>query len=109
MLSSKYRIETKQFPKVLRGKTFQNEFFRVVFHNDVALKNPKCAAVISQKIAKTAVARNATRRVVYEILGSIKEQLPVSYITVFPKQSFYKTNISFQEIKQNLVDICLKK
>lgn len=109
MLSSKYRIPTKEFPRVLRGKVIQNDFFRVVFHYDESLKNPKCAVIVPQKIAKTAVARNATRRKVYEILGTIIKKVPTAYISVFPKKSLYKISETFLDLEKNLIALCLKK
>lgn len=87
MLSRKNRIPTEQFPGVTRGKTFQNELFRVVIKSDISLKNPKCAVIVSNKIAKTAVVRNRTRRQVYGLLGEVLEKLPLSYISVFPKKA----------------------
>lgn len=109
MLSSKYRIPSQQFPRVTRGTVAQNELFRVVFHYDNALDYARCAVVVSQKIAKTSVARNATRRMIYALLGELYENLPTAYISVFPKKSLYKTDLDYQEIKQKLAEVCLKK
>lgn len=86
MLPRTHRIPTTQFPAVMRGKTSQNEFFRVVVKTDTSLKNPKCAVVVSNKVAKTAVARNRIRRQVYSVLHEMIEKLPISYISVFPKK-----------------------
>lgn len=87
MLKRSNRIPTKQFPEVIRGKTLQNELFRVVVKNDKNLTSPKCAVIVSNKIAKTAVTRNRTRRQVYDILSEILPQLPHAYISVFPKKT----------------------
>jgi ribonuclease P protein component len=87
MLSRKNRIPTKQFPGVTRGKTLQNEFFRVVIKIDPLLKTPKCAVIVSNKVAKTAVARNKIRRQVYELLGQNLAKLPIAYLSVFPKKA----------------------
>jgi ribonuclease P protein component len=99
MLPRRNRIPTKQFPEVTRGKTIQNELFRVVIKSDKALKTPKCAVIVSGKVAKTAVSRNRVRRQVYGVLGEIIHSLPVAFISVFPK----KAEMSPEEI------ICLKK
>lgn len=86
MLPRSYRIPTAQFPAVTKGKTIQNELFRVVIKFDVMLKNPKCAVIMSNKIAKTAVSRNKIRRQVYEALYNLLPHLPSAYICVFPKK-----------------------
>lgn len=99
MLKRSNRIPTKQFPEVTRGKTLQNELFRVVIKGDKALKVPKCAVIVSNKVAKTAVARNRVRRQVYGLLGDLIANLPIAYISVFPK----KPLMSNDEI------LCLKK
>ncbi len=87
MLKRSNRIPTKQFPEVTRGKTLQNELFRVVIKADKALKTPKCAVIVSNKVAKTAVARNRIRRQVYGALGDMLPSLPCAYISVFPKKA----------------------
>ena len=99
MLPRKNRISTKQFPGILKGKTLQNELFRVVVRADGDLTIPKCAVIVSNKVAKTAVSRNRIRRQVYEILGKVLKILPSAYISVFPK----KAQMTPEEI------LCLKK
>jgi ribonuclease P protein component len=87
MLPRSNRIPTEQFPEVTRGKVLQNDFFRVVIKSDKILSTPKCAVIVSNKVAKTAVSRNRIRRQVYEILGQIITKLPNVYISIFPKKS----------------------
>lgn len=87
MLPRSNRIPTKQFPEITRGKTLQNELFRVVIKVDRALKVPKCAVIVSNKVAKTAVTRNRIRRQLYGLLGDILTTLPSAYISVFPKKA----------------------
>ena len=77
---------SNQFPAVTRGKVFQNDLFRVVLKYDETLKNAKCTVIVSNKIAKTAVARNRIRRQVYDVLGKMTDKLPTAYISVFPKK-----------------------
>jgi ribonuclease P protein component len=86
MLPRSNRIPTQQFPGVTRGKTLQNELFRVVIKADSDLKAPQCAVIVSNKVAKTAVSRNRIRRQVYEVLGKSLKNLPPAYISVFPKR-----------------------
>jgi len=99
MLPRSNRIPTKQFPEVTRGKALQNELFRVVIKADKTLKVPKCAVIVSNKVAKTAAARNRIRRQVYGLLGEVINTLPVAYISVFPKKA---------EMTNNEI-VCLKK
>lgn len=101
MLPRSHRIPTEQFPGVTRGKVAQNDLFRVVFKEDKALKTPKCAVIVSNKVAKTAVARNKIRRQVYNTLGSLLEKLPKAYISVFPK----KTPMTTLEVVQGLQNL----
>jgi len=86
MLSRTFRIPTEKFPLVTRGKVINHELFRVVVRADETLRNPKCAVIVSNKIAKTAVARNQIRRQVYDVLGEMISGLPNVYISVFPKK-----------------------
>ena len=104
MLSRTYRISTQQFPVVTRGKVVQNDLFRVVTKTDTTLRNPKCAVIVSNKVAKTAVARNRIRRQVYEALRKNIAQLPVVYISVFPK----KVPMTDREIKSGLSELLIK-
>ena len=98
MIPRKNRIPTEQFPGVLRGKTLQNELFRVVIKEAKGILVPKCAVIVPNKVAKTAVLRNKVRRRIYDLLGGIIGDLPSAYISVFPKKS---------EITQKEL-ICLK-
>jgi ribonuclease P protein component len=86
MLPRSHRINADLFPAVTRGKSFLGEYLRVVVKSDASLKNPKCAVIVSNKIAKTAVARNRIRRQVYGALGEILEKLPNAYVCVFPSR-----------------------
>ena len=87
MLKRSNRIPSNLFPGVTRGKTLQNDLFRVVIKYDQLLKTPKCAVIVSNKVAKTAVARNRIRRQVYGFLGGKIKKLPLAFISVFPKKS----------------------
>lgn len=86
MLPRSHRISSNQFPAVTRGKVFQNDLFRIVIKYDEVLKNAKCAVIVSNKIAKTAVARNRIRRQVYAVLAELIHQLPIAYVSIFPKK-----------------------
>ena len=101
MLSRTYRIPTEKFPAVTRGKVFTNDLFRVVVCREESLKNPKCAVIVSNKVAKTAVARNRIRRQVYSVLGDTIATLPNAYVSVFPK----KVSMTTDEITKSLHEI----
>jgi ribonuclease P protein component len=106
MLARKHRIPTEKFPAVTRGKVVQNELFRAVITKDPALTCPKCAVIVSNKLAKTAVVRNRLRRQVYAALGDLLSRLPTAYVSVFPK----KNKFTIKEIKENLESLlCSKK
>lgn len=87
MLPKRNRIESSLFPGITRGKVAQNDLFRVVIRNGDPLRNPKCAVIVSKKVAKTAVSRNRIRRQVYSALDRMMEKLPVAYISIFPKKA----------------------
>ena len=101
MLPRSHRIVADQFPAVTRGKSFLGTNLRVVVKTDPSLKNPKCAVVISNKIAKTAVARNRIRRQIYAALGEILGKLPIAYVTVFPA----RVPLEHEEILKDLKNI----
>lgn len=107
MLSRSYRIPKDKFPGVTRGKTVSNDCFRVVFFHDVSLKNSKYAVIVSNKVAKTAVARNKIRRQVYTLIGQCAyDTPPLAYISVYPK----KIDVDYQQLEQALKELlCLKK
>lgn len=98
MLPRSHRIATKHFPRVTQGKTKTNDLFRVVVRMDDTLINPRCAVIVSKKLAKTAVARNRMRRQVYAALVPLIPHLPKAFITVFPKTS----QADFQTLAENL-------
>ncbi len=106
MLSRKYRIPTEMFPMVTRGKTAQNDLFRVVFKYDNRLKNPKYAVIVSNKIAKTAVVRNLLRRQIYKILNACINDTPLAYVSIYPK----KTGENYDELEKSIKSlVCSKK
>ncbi len=106
MLAKKNRIATEYFPEVTRGKTLQNEAFRVVIKKDPILTEARCAVIVPNKIAKTAVLRNKIRRQVYQALGNLIPSLPVAFISVFPKRTDFK---GFDMVSDLKALICSKK
>lgn len=98
MLPRKNRIATALFPAVTRGKTMTGSVLRITIKKDETLSFPKCAVIVSQKIAKTAVERNLLRRRCYDSLGRIISRLPHAYICIFPQ----KKEITSQEIDHDL-------
>ncbi|MDB4984519.1 MAG: Ribonuclease protein component [Patescibacteria group bacterium] len=101
MLPRSHRISADQFPAVTRGKSFLGEHLRVVIKTDPTLRNPKCAVIVSNKVAKTAVARNRIRRQVYAVLGEFIAKLPNAYVSVFPN----KVPLEHEEILKDLKQV----
>ncbi len=102
MLPRKNRIPTEYFPSVTRGKVTQNELFMVVIKTDISLLSPKCAVIISKKVAKKAVSRNRIRRQTYSVLKILIKKLPNAYISVFPKKTPMKTEEIFSGLSNIL-------
>lgn len=102
MISRRYRIAATLFPGVLRGKTTQNELFRVVIKTDTSLKVPKYAVIVPTKLAKTAVLRNRVRRVVYAALASYTLKNQPAFYTLFPKKVIESVHEAEQGLKNLL-------
>jgi ribonuclease P protein component len=106
MLSRKYKISADKFPRITRGKVFQNEVIRMVFFYDKTLLVPKYAVIVPVKIAKTAVVRNKIRRQLYDILEKYIQISPIAYISIYPK----KITSTYQDFEKSIQDlICSKK
>lgn len=101
MLSRTHRIPSNLFPAVTRGKNVTTPTMRISIKNDSSLKNPKCAVIISQKKASTAVMRNMLRRKYYRALHTCLNRLPNAYICVFPQ----KLDITQQEVEKDLLKV----
>jgi len=86
MLRRSRRLSTEQFNEVIkRGKALHSPFFqlRVLFDSD---EQTRVAAVAPVKMAKTAVARNALRRKIYELVAPFTEEtVDGFYVILFAK------------------------
>ena len=103
MLSRTNRIESRLFPSVTRGKVLQNDSFRVVIRLDSGIMQYKCAVIVPNKVAKTAVVRNKIRRQVYSAIRDIAhlKQLPIAFITIFPKSN----SLPYEKIHADLAKL----
>lgn len=101
MISRSFRIATKEFPGVTRGKLVTNDFFRVSIKKDNTLPHTKCAVIISQKIAKTAVSRNKIRRQVYAWIREHITKLPIAYVCFYPKSA----PMSYEALDKSLKEL----
>lgn len=106
MLSSIHRIRSTEFPTAARGTVVSDSFLRISVRKDKAVDLPRCAVIVSGKIAKTAVVRNRIRRRVYAALERLSRRLPAGFIAVFPQ----KADLTTQEAEASLENlICSKK
>ncbi len=87
MLSRSQRVTTKEFEEVLqKGRVAHSPLFVIRFSQG-GEGAARVAAVAPQKIAKTAVIRNKTRRKVYAIVHGLSAQLKSGLtIIIFAKQ-----------------------
>lgn len=102
MISRLYRIQTKAFPGVTRGKILMDEHLRISIKKDELLIVPKCAVIISHKIAKKAVVRNRIRRKIYAWIREYSASIPKAYICIYPKTPEIPTEILYQSLDQLL-------
>jgi ribonuclease P protein component len=102
MLSREHRIPSSLFPGVLRGKTTQNDLFRLVVKTEGSLRVPKYAVIVPTKLAKTAVARNRVRRVVYAALASYTAKNQPAFYIIFPKKVVESASEAEQGLKKLL-------
>jgi ribonuclease P protein component len=80
MLSRKNRLTRSQFSEYFStGKRLHSPLFTLVYKEDNSFK---ASAVISKKIAKTAVARNKFRRRVYAVFESYAREHPLCGIFI---------------------------
>lgn len=100
MISRLYRIQTKAFPGVTRGKIFMDEHVRVSIKKDELLIVPKCAVIISQKVAKKAVIRNRIRRKIYAWIREHITSIPKAYICIYPKTTETPTEALYHSLDQ---------
>ena len=86
MLRRSRRLSTEQFNEVIKkGKAFHSLFFQLRLSRNPG-EPTRAAAVAPVKMAKTAVARNALRRKIYETISPmLPESVDGYYVIVFAK------------------------
>lgn len=102
MISRSYRIQTKEFPGVTRGKIVMDDHVRISVKKEETLTTPKCAVIISHKIAKKAVVRNRIRRKIYSWLRQNITTLPLAYVCIYPKNTETPTEILYHSLNKLL-------
>lgn len=102
MISRSYRIQTKEFPGVTRGKIVMDDHIRISVKKEENLTTPKCAVIVSHKIAKKAVMRNRIRRSIYAWLRKNITVIPVAYICIYPKNIETTTEALYQSLNKLL-------
>ncbi len=93
MLKKSLRLTTEQVSCVMKkGKSTQSPLFAVRFIDKQ--KKGGFAAIISKKVAKTAVARNLTRRKVYEAIhtGVMADKNKDCWIAILAKKDLAAVN-----------------
>ncbi len=106
MLSKKNRLSRKEFSEYFKlGKRHHTPLFTLVYCENNAFK---ASAVISKKIAKTAVARNKFRRRVYAVLEGVLEEGSLKGIFICIAKSG-AGEASFDSIRHELLELIHKK
>lgn len=82
-----------------------DDHVRISVKKEETLTTPKCAVIISHKIAKKAVIRNRIRRKIYAWLRENIEILPLGYICIYPKNTETPTETLYQSLNKLL---CVK-
>lgn len=93
----------KQFDSVMqKGRFFQSTYFSArVLRTDLGTR---FAAVVPQKLAKTAVLRNKTRRMMYEAIRPLLDSVAPGFdVVVFAKKIVLDS--SFADISKGMNNI----
>jgi RNase P protein component len=99
MLPASRRLNAAQVREVLaRGRILRSGNIAVKW---IAAPSFKAAAVVSKKVAKSAVARNTLRRAVYQALSPTK--LPPVHAAFFVQK-----NVESKEVAQDILTLCSK-
>ena len=94
MLKKSSRLSTEQVSCVMeKGKSVHSTFFTVRFLNKQ--KSAGFAAIVSKKVAKTAVSRNFIRRKIYEALhvGAMTKKNKDNWIAILAKKDVATFNL----------------
>lgn len=105
MLPKNNRITRKEFPVAsTQGFRVFSPFFTVVVYRNKE-NTTKATIVVSKKISKSAVVRNKTKRVFYEVVQKFIPQITSpSLLVVYPKKEYFSTKFSVlvDEFRKNL-------
>ena len=109
MLPSCKKISSEEFTEFYRKskRKFSKNFIISTISGEINEK-PKCAVVISKKIAKTAVLRHKNKRKIYKILSQLYPQFSdLKYIFISLQKNI--ENISDSELENEISELLLKK
>lgn len=103
MLSQKYRFHSRGGVRYTyqKGKSVRTPLFSLIYTKNLR-NHRRFAVVVSKKVLKSAVGRNAIRRRVYEAIRLEMADFtePVDYIFVVYSKSVL--NISFSELRHEI-------
>lgn len=108
MLSRKFKIERKIFPKDLKaGRVFYSPHLSLFVFKHQTDKPSKFSFVASSKVSKKATERNLLKRRSYDIVGALLAFLRPSHLCIF----YFKKGadkISFKETKKEIISLLEK-
>ncbi len=108
MLSRKFKIERKDFPKDLRlGKVLYSPHLSLFVFKHKIDKPSRFSFVVSSKISKKATKRNLLRRRGYDVISEVITFTKASSLCVF----YFKKGsdkISFAETKKEIISLLEK-
>lgn len=108
MLSRKFKIERKNFPKDLRvGGVFYSPHLSLFAFKHQTDKPSKFSFVVLSKVSKKATERNLLRRRGYDVIGALLASLRPSHLCVF----YFKKGadkISFNETQKEIISLLEK-
>ena len=107
MLSRKFKIERKDFPKDLRvGRGFYSPHLSLFVFKSPGDKPSRFSFVVSAKISKKATTRNLLRRRGYDVIKGLPLVGPASLCVFYFKKGSDK--ISFSETKKEIISLLEK-
>lgn len=104
MLPKNNRLKKEEVAEILKkGRVLSSPFFRVKYI--ASRKEIKASGVVSKKISKSAVKRNALRRKIYNVVSSKITELKGVSMVIFlqktpEKDSFLELTDLLNRIKQ---------
>lgn len=108
MLPKNNRITRKEFPVAsTQGFRVFSPFFTVVVYKNKE-NTTKATIVVSKKISKSAVVRNKTKRVFYEVVQRFIPHIThPSLLVIYPKKEYFDAKFSVleDEFRKTLVKL----